>query len=87
MGIRTENVVALDFEDYEMGRDFVATECRGVTIALSRTRRGIHVLLRNPGTPVPNAVKVKAGPWVYDLRGNRGFVVAPPTVVGGHEYH
>lgn len=42
-----------------------------------RTGKGIHRYYRHPGHPVPNAVGLLPG---VDLRGDGGYVVAPPSM-------
>lgn len=59
---------------------------RGQTTAVVETPRGIHFYFRHPGQHVPNAQRIKDenGKPRYDVRGDGGYVVAPPsTVVAG----
>src|SRR5438094_489247 len=42
----------------------------------STTGRGAHLFLRHPGGPVRNGVHVMPG---LDIRGDAGYVVAPPS--------
>ena len=44
---------------------------------LVQTGRGRHYLFRHPGFPVPNAVRIEPG---LDVRGDGGYVVAPPSI-------
>lgn len=49
----------------------------------ARSRRGLHLYYRHPGTRVKNATHVRGR---YDVRGDGGFVVAPGTTLNGHRY-
>ena len=46
-----------------------------------KTRRGYHLYFRHPGEPVPNAQRVpdETGKPRYDIRGDGGYVLAPPS--------
>lgn len=48
-----------------------------------QTPKGWHVYLRHPDTPVRSRVRVLPG---IDVRGEGGYVVAPPSVVSGRAY-
>lgn len=48
-----------------------------------QTPRGRHVYFRWPGSPTPNKVALYPG---VDLRGDGGYVVAPPSVINGEAY-
>lgn len=53
--------------------------------ATVKTRKGIHVYFLHPGIYVPNAVNLDG--MRMDIRGDGGYVVAPPTCIGDHTYH
>jgi uncharacterized protein YdaU (DUF1376 family) len=55
------------------------------TTLVARTGNGLHFYFRHPGFPVKNRVS-KLGPGL-DVRGDRGFVVAPPSLhANGNRY-
>lgn len=58
-------------------------EQRGQTPAIVETPRGIHFYFQHPREPIMNAQKVKDqdGKPRYDIRGDGGYVVAPPSHV------
>lgn len=57
---------------------------RGRSPVIARTPRGFHLYFRHPGNiRIPNAVRVEGR---YDVRGDEGYVVAPPSVVAGNRY-
>jgi hypothetical protein len=62
-------------------------ENRGQTPAIAETPRGIHLYFQHPAEPIMNAQKVKdeAGQPRYDIRGDGGYVVAPPSHVEKQE--
>jgi hypothetical protein len=41
-----------------------------------KTRRGVHLYFRHPGHPVKNGIKIEGR---YDVRGDGGYVLAPPS--------
>jgi len=50
--------------------------------ALTQTPRGYHFFFRHPGNNLMNATQVKRdGRTRYDIRGDGGFIVAPPSKV------
>lgn len=54
------------------------------TVPRSRTGRGWQLFFRHPGSPLQNAVGVAPG---LDIRGDGGYVVAPPSIhPNGHTY-
>ena len=70
-------IVALDVDGREARR---ALASRGFTFPhtpISRTAKGWHVFFAHPGFTVPNAVAMFPN---VDLRGDGGYVVAPPSV-------
>lgn len=79
-------VVVVDCDTVENARWFWRN--RGKTTVWVRTRRGVHLYFRHPGQPVRNAAPVydSIGVARYDIRGDGGYVMAPPSVVRGHVY-
>lgn len=54
------------------------------TYSVVTPRGGMHFYLRHPGAEMRNSAgKFGAG---FDVRGDGGYVVAPPSVVGGRRY-
>ena len=74
-------IVVVDCESIDDAKWF--WESRGKTTAVVETPRGIHFYFRHPGQHVGNAQRVKddAGNPRYDIRGDGGYVVAPPSEV------
>jgi hypothetical protein len=56
---------------------------RGQSNVMVQTPRGFHLYFRTPGCHVPNAQRVEGR---YDIRGDGGYVVAPPSIVNGKQY-
>lgn len=56
---------------------------RGQTTAVVETPRGIHFYFKHPGQHIGNAQRIKdeSGKPRYDVRGDGGYVVAPPSEV------
>lgn len=54
---------------------------RGQTPMVTKTRRGYHLYFRHPGQRVSNAQRVtdESGTSRYDVRGDGGYVLAPPS--------
>ena len=83
-GIRTgrpSGVVVVDCDDRDAAVWFWTR--RGRTPMVALTPRGAHLYFRWPGREVRNGVRID-GRW--DVRGDGGYVVAPPSVVGGVAY-
>lgn len=74
-------IVVVDCESIDDAKWF--WEARGKTTTVVETPRGIHFYFRHPGQHVSNAQRVKddAGKPRYDVRGDGGYVVAPPSQV------
>lgn len=74
-------IVAVDFDTKDAAAKFWKEVSQ--TTAINVTRKGMHFLFRHPGVTVKNGVRVSEG---TDIRGDGGYIVAPPSVVDGHEY-
>lgn len=74
-------VVIVDCESAEDAAWFA--EHRGDTTLKTQTPRGYHLWFRHPGGHVPNAAKVpdETGRPRYDIRGDGGYVLLPPSRV------
>ncbi len=74
-------LVVVDCESVDDATWFWKT--RGQTKAVVETPRGIHFYFKHPGQHVGNAQRVKdeSGKPRYDVRGDGGYVVAPPSAV------
>ena len=75
------NLVVVDCESREDAEWFYRE--RGKSPVVVKTRRGFHFYFRHPGQPVANAQKVGARNGMqhtYDVRGDGGYVLAPPSL-------
>ncbi len=72
-------IVVVDFDDKERAREFFKRNKDIVTVIVE-TRRGAHFYFSHSGTQISNST------GSFDVRGDGGYVVAPPSVVQGHEY-
>ena len=45
---------------------------------------GFHFLFQHPGSSIRNAVGILPG---VDIRGDGGYIVAPPSTIGSNAYH
>lgn len=83
---REHNLVVLDIDDpekFEIARQSIGLEIP--TTPLVKTRRGYHIYFRfSEGCNV--RVYRRLDDWGAELRGNGGYVVAPPSVVEGSPY-
>lgn len=82
-GIRTgepSGIFVVDL-DTKKGKDGIAAlDAIGIvpeTYTVQTRSGGVHLYFKHPGIPVPNSVS-KLGPGI-DVRGENGYVVAPPT--------
>lgn len=55
---------------------------RAKSPVIAKTRRGFHFYFKHPGVHVPNSTSHE----MYDIRGDGGFVVAPPSQFGEVKY-
>lgn len=74
-------LVVVDCESREDAEWFYRS--RGKSPCVVQTRRGFHLYFRHPGQPVKNAQRVENR---YDVRGDGGYVLAPPSKFEGGEY-
>lgn len=58
----------------------------GGSPVMVRTRRGIHFYFRHPGQRIANASKIEADGVTYDVRGDGGYVLAPPSLHSAGAY-
>lgn len=78
---QVSNIVVVDCESQADARWF--WDNKGQTRMIVQTPRGFHLYFRWPGTPVRNAIRVAGR---YDIRGDRGYVLAPPSIKQGKRY-
>lgn len=91
LGIATgeiSGVVVVDCESEANAAWFLKYRAAGLTPGMVATPRGIHLYFRHPGQRVPNITHARdeAGISRYDIRGDGGYVVAPPSTVSGKQY-
>ena len=67
-------IVVVDCESREDAEWFYRQ--RGKSPCVVQTKRGFHLYFRHPGQPVKNAQRVEDR---YDVRGDGGYVLAPPS--------
>ncbi len=70
-------LAVVDCDAMEEAREFFRKG--GRTPTMVRTKRGIHFYFRHPGFHVITRAKVRTDAGVYDLRGDGGLVIAPPS--------
>lgn len=75
------NLVIVDCESPEDAKWFWNT--KGKTETSVKTKRGYHLYFRHPGGHVPNAQKVDGK---YDVRGDGGYALLPPSEHSEGEY-
>lgn len=78
---RISGIVVVDCESREDALWFWRE--RGKTPMVVQTRRGYHLYFRHPGEEVKNGIKIDDR---YDVRGDRGYVLAPPSPFEGGCY-
>lgn len=69
------NLVVVDCESREDAQWFWKE--RGTSPVVVQTRRGYHLYFRHPGQPVKNGQRIEEK---YDVRGDGGYVLAPPSL-------
>jgi hypothetical protein len=53
-----------------------------------KSRRGMHFWYRHPGTYVASGSHFEAEEgFKYDIKGDKSYVLAPPSISRGHQYH
>jgi hypothetical protein len=75
------NLVVVDCESREDAEWFYRE--RGKTPVVVQSKRGFHLYFRHPGQRVANAQKVGKPigmKHTYDVRGDGGYVLAPPSL-------
>ena len=83
---RTSDLIVLDVDDPEKFR--VALEEMGAKLPdtpIVKTPRGFHLYFRYPANRVVRRHE-RLGDWGAELRGEGCYVVAPPSIVNGHQY-
>jgi hypothetical protein len=78
-------LVYLDFDDRSAAREFF-NQFRSRIRAIVETPHGCHFPFRHPGGTIPNAVKTRIGNLLADIRGDGGYVIAPPSRINGNPY-
>lgn len=74
-------IVVVDCESREDAQWFLKN--RGKTHVAVQTKRGFHLYFRHPGERVPNGQRIDDR---YDVRGDGGYVLAPPSSHSEGEY-
>jgi energy-coupling factor transporter ATP-binding protein EcfA2 len=84
---KVSNLVVLDIDDET--KFGVALKAIGEVLPdtpIVRTRKGWHLYFRYPANRIVRRHD-RLSDWGAELRGDGCYVVAPPSVVGGHRYH
>lgn len=74
-------IVVVDCESREDAEWFYLN--RGKSQTITQTKRGYHLYFKHPGGTVQNAIRVESR---YDVRGDGGYVLAPPSEHSDGEY-
>lgn len=74
-------IVVVDCESREDAEWFYTT--RGKSPTVVQTKRGFHFYFKHPGGTVQNAIRVEGK---YDVRGDGGYVLAPPSIHSAGQY-
>jgi hypothetical protein len=79
---RVSGLVVVDFDggnpDADSILDMLGAESHG---AIVNTGKGQHVYYRHPGGEIKNGVRIaRVGDTFVDIRGDGGYVVAPPSI-------
>lgn len=74
-------IVVVDCESREDAEWFYKN--RGKSPTITQTKRGFHLYFQHPGGTVQNAIRVEGR---YDVRGDGGYVLAPPSIHSAGEY-
>jgi hypothetical protein len=71
--------VVIDFDNVDMAREFFRRFYQRIKAVARTPRPGMHFYFHWPGEPVRNAVKARIGDLLADVRGDGGYVIAPPS--------
>lgn len=83
--LAVSRVVVVDIDSAAPEASAAVSRRFGDTPRVARTPRGgQHHYYAHPGTVVPNAVRLSAFDFPVELRGDGGYVLAPPSA--GHEW-
>jgi archaellum biogenesis ATPase FlaH len=78
-------IVVVDCDNKDAARELKRIMPELKTVPRVKTSKGHHFFFRHPGYPVPNSASVFFPKM--DVRGDGGFVVAPPSIhERGHQY-
>ena len=79
---RVSGLVVADFDNCTRDPEAVLTDLNiGADIPIAETAKGFHAYFRHPGGEVRNGVRVGyVGETGIDIRGDGGYVAAPPSV-------
>lgn len=75
-------IIVVDCESREDAEWFFKQR-GGRSNTIVQTPRGFHFYFYSNGQTVPNAQRIEGR---YDIRGDGGYVVAPPSIVNGKQY-
>jgi len=78
VGIVTGQVSGIIVQDLDGPEGLSTAQRNGIPLTpTSRTGHGLHVVYQHPGHEIPNSSKRMPG---IDVRGDGGYIVAPPSV-------
>lgn len=78
-------IVVVDCDSLESYKGWLAN--RPMTPLRTRTHRGMHFFYRHPGQYVKSGTHFEAKEgFKYDIKGDRSYVLAPPSIRDCHQY-
>lgn len=87
MGLITgqiNNIVVVDCDSRHSSLMWRATMPK--TPLMTTSSRGVHFYYRHPGQYVKSAAHLDTFGFPYDIKGDRSYVLSPPSVRNGHRY-
>lgn len=87
MGIVTgeiNDIVVVDCDTRHSSLMWLSTMPK--TPLMVRSARGMHFYYRHPGQYVKSAAHLTTFGFPYDIKGDRSYVLSPPSVRKGHKY-
>jgi hypothetical protein len=80
----TNGIVVVDCDTRKSALMWLANKPR--TPLMTMTRRGMHFYYKHPGQYVKSGARLNIDGAYIDIKADRSYVLAPPSVRGEHEY-